>query len=198
MRYPLLALAGLLVAASAAAGGGTPDVDAESLQMMFEFNGLSQFELDTYAGGLGVRYFLDDDGLASRISVNAAYRTDEEDGDKQTVSLIGGSMLIEKFLNPQASVAPFVGIGFAYFYSSDKQPTSEGELKKKTNIIEVPLVAGFQWWFTQALALGGEYRWAIIRYTSDSYELGGYGIGDSEGFSTGIYAASVFLSVALK
>jgi hypothetical protein len=198
MRYALMAGVFMLFAASAACAGGTPDTDAESLQMVFEFNGLSQFELDTYAGGLGMRYFLDDEGLATRISFNAGYSTDEKDGDKNTVSLVGGSMLLEKFLNPHASVAPFVGIGFAYFYTSDKRPTDEGELKVTSNIIEVPLVAGFQWWFTDALALGGEYRWGIIRYTSDKYELGGYGIGDGESFSTGIYAASVFLSVVLR
>lgn len=198
MRYALLAGICLVMLASAAGAGGTPDTDDESLQLVFEFNGLGQFELDTYGGGMGLRYFIDDDGLAGRISLNAGYRTDEQDGDKETVSLFGGSLLIEKFLNPLSSVAPYVGIGFAYFYTSEKEPTGEGDLEVKSHIIGVPLVAGFQWWFTDALSLGGEYRWSIIRYTSDRTELGGYGIGEGESFGTGIYAASVFLSVVLQ
>jgi hypothetical protein len=198
MKYALIAVTCLLLLTSLAHAGGTPDTDEESMQLMFEFNGLGQLGLDTYGGGLGLRYFIDNDGLAGRLSLNAGYRTDEEDGDKTTRSLIGGSFIIEKFLNPQSSVSPFVGIGVAYFYSTEKEPTDEGELEVKTSTIEVPLVAGFQWWFTDALALGGEYRWGIIRYISDKYTLGGYGIGESSTFKTGIYAASVFLSVVLR
>ena len=197
MRYALLAGTCLFLIASTAAAGGTPDTDAESMQWMFEFNGLSHLDLDTYAGGMGLRYFIDDDGLAARLSFNAGYRTDEEDGDKQTVSLIGGSIIIEKFLNPISSVAPYLGIGFGIFYSTDSKPTDEGELKVSTTTLEVPAVAGFQWWFTDALALGGEYRWAI-RYITDKYKLGEYSIGDSQDFATGMYAASVFLSVSLR
>lgn len=197
MKYALLAGTCLFILVSTVFAGGTPDTDEESLQWLFEFNGLSRLELDTYAGGLGVRYFIDDDGLAGRISLNAAYRTDEEGDDKRTISLIGGSIIIEKFLNAQSSVAPYVGIGFGFFHSGDKKPTDEGELKTSTITMEVPAVAGFQWWFTDALALGGEYRWSV-RYIKDTYELGGYSIGEHSTFKTGMYAASVFLSVNLR
>jgi hypothetical protein len=197
MRHAPLAVICLALLTSAAAAGGTPDTDEGSLQMLFEFNGLTALDLEVYAGGLGMRYFLDDEGLAFRFSVNAGYRTDEEDEDKETLSLIGGSILIEKFLEPISSVAPYGGIGFAGFYSSLKEPTEEGELKTTKYIIEVPAVAGFQWWFTEAVALGGEYRLAL-RYIRNKYFLRDQGIGDDTDFAVGIYAASVFLTVSIQ
>ena len=194
MRRYIFAGTCLLLMTSAALAGGVPDIDDGSQQLVFELNGLGGLGLDTYAGGFGMRVFLDDEGLAGRGSFNAAYRTDEEDGDKSTFSLIGGSIIIEKFLEPLSSVAPYVGIGMGYFYSKDKEPTDEGELAVTSSFLEVPAVAGFQWYFTDALAIGCEYRWAI-RYITDEATLGGYGIGKSTGFETGIYAASIFLTV---
>ncbi|MGD9402827.1 MAG: hypothetical protein PVF95_11225 [bacterium] len=197
MRYALLTIFCFALATSAALAGGTPDTDDESLQMLFEFNGLSSMGLDVYAGGLGLRYFIDDEGLACRFSLNAGYRTDEEDSDKHTVSLIGGSILIEKFFESVSSVAPYVGIGFAGFYHSEKWPTEEGERKTNKTFLEIPGVAGFQWWFTDALAVGGEYRLAL-RYISTKDYLRDQSISDGEEMNVGFYAASVFLTVAIK
>jgi hypothetical protein len=197
MRHGLLAVMCIALLAPAALAGGTPDTDDESLQMLFEFNGLSMMDLGVYAGGLGIRYFIDDEGLACRFSLNAGYRTDEEDGDKETLSLIGGTILIEKFLEPISSVAPYVGIGFAGFYSSLKEPSDEGELKTTRQILEVPGVGGFQWWFTDALALGGEYRLAL-RYIRTKDYLRDEQYGEGTDFKVGFYAASVFLTVAIR
>jgi hypothetical protein len=194
MRCALPAAACLLLAASLASAGGVPDTDDGSQQWIFEFNGLGDLGLDTYAGGFGMRLFLDDQGLAGRGSFNAAYRTDEENGDKSTFSLIGGSIIIEKFLEPVSSVSPYAGIGFGYFYSKNKQPTAEGDFEVTSNILEVPAVVGFQWYFTEAVGIGGEYRLAL-RYITEEGTLSGYGIGESTKLETGIYAASIFLTL---
>lgn len=194
MRFALQIAACLLLFASPALAGGVPDTDDGSQQWIFEFNGLGDLGLDTYAGGFGMRLFLDDEGLAGRGSFNAAYRTDEEDGDKNTFSLIGGSIIIEKFLEPISSVSPYAGIGFGYFYSKDKQPTTEGDFELTKSILEVPAVVGFQWYFTDAVGIGGEYRLAL-RYITTEGTLAGYSIGKITEFETGIYAASIFLTV---
>jgi opacity protein-like surface antigen len=196
MRSGSVALVCFLLLASAVMAGGSPHFNSGMRQIIFEFNGLGTMGLDTYAGGLGMRIFLNDEGMAGRGSVNAGYRTEEENSDKTTVSLIGGSLLLEKFVDPIGSVAPYLGIGAGYFYSTQKQPTTDGEAKTTRAILEVPAVAGFQWWFTDGVSLGGEYRCGI-RYTRDKYYLEGFGIGDSESFSTGFYAASVFLTILI-
>ena len=64
------------------------------------------------------------------------------------------------------------------------------------NFLEVPAVAGFQWYFSEGLCIGGEYRWAI-RYITRKYNRDGRTAQERQIFQTGIYAATLFLSFDL-
>ena len=204
MRVPLLIGLCVVMAASAAFAGGTPNTGMGAKQMVFEFNGLSYLGLSPYAGGFGFRYFYADD-TGIRGSLNFAYGKDEDKSGDVTVdesmTLIGASLIWEKYMAAIASVAPYMGIGIGYYYQkeecNDFAETFAQELVKEettTNILEIPLVAGFQWYFTEAISLGGEYRLSY-RYESGETKWDGEKAYDTTMSAFGFYAASVFFSV---
>jgi hypothetical protein len=203
MRSGLLVALCVLLLASTAWAGGVPKVKDGDMQLVFEFNGLSLLNLDTYAGGVGFRYFYYDE-FAFRGSFNFAYgknsnNTNDEDSSR---TWIGGTFIVEKYMIPVASVAPYIGGGFGYYWNREWHPSGTGTSKRDISttekIIEVPLVAGFQWYFTDALSLGGEYRLAM-RYISSKTvnedQEGGTPLAESTTTRFGFSAVSVFLSV---
>jgi hypothetical protein len=189
--------------ASATLAGGIPKVKDGDVQLVFEFNGLSLLSLDTYAGGVGFRYFYYDE-FAFRGSFNFAYAQEKENTTDQDTSRtwIGGTFIVEKYVIPQSSVAPYLGGGFGYYWNREWHKSGSGSsrhtISTTDKIIEVPLVAGFQWYFANAWSLGGEYRLAL-RYISsetvDEDQEGGTLLAESTTTRFGFTAASVFLSV---
>jgi outer membrane protein W len=201
MRVPLLIGLCIVVAASAAFAGGTPNTGMGAKQMVFEFSGLSTLGLSPYGGGFGFRYFYADD-TAIRGSVNFAYSKDEDkSGDttlEDTTTMIGASLVWERYMAAIASVAPYMGIGVGYFYEKETQPGTglfaDSDYETTNNILQIPLVAGFQWYFTQAMSLGGEYRLSF-RYETGETTHGGETLYDTTTTAFGFSAASVFFSV---
>ena len=205
MRVPLLIGLCVVMAASAAFAGGTPNTGMGAKQMVFEFSGLSSLGLLPYAGGFGFRYFYADD-TGIRGSLNFAYGKDEDkSGDvsvEETHTLIGATLVWEKYMAAIASVAPYMGIGFGYYYEKWDEPgtgtltlaADETTLETTNNILQIPLVAGFQWYFTEAISLGGEYRLSY-RYETGETTLDGEKLYDTTTSMFGFSAASVFFSV---
>jgi len=204
MRVPLLIGLCVVLAASAAFAGGTPNTGMGAKQMVFEFSGLSNLGLSPYAGGFGFRYFYADD-TGIRGSLNFAYDSDEDKvGDvtvDESMTLIGATLIWEKYMAAIASVAPYMGIGIGYYYQKDESNDvvfrfADEMLKTEvtSNIIVIPLVAGFQWYFTEALSLGGEYRLSY-RYESGETSYDGEKAFESTASAFGFSAASVFFSV---
>ncbi len=203
MRSGLLIALCILMLASATLAGGIPKVKDGDVQLVFEFNGLSLLSLDTYAGGVGFRYFYYDE-FAFRGSFNFAYAQEKENTTDQDTSRtwIGGTFIVEKYVIPQSSVAPYLGGGFGYYWNREWHKSGSGSsrhtISTTDKIIEVPLVAGFQWYFANAWSLGGEYRLAL-RYISsetvDEDQEGGTLLAESTTTRFGFTAASVFLSV---
>jgi len=68
-----------LLTASAACAGGIPKVYDGDMALVFEFNGLGAMGMDTYAGGVGFRYFYYDE-FAFRGSFNLAYWSWDDEG----------------------------------------------------------------------------------------------------------------------
>jgi hypothetical protein len=94
-----------------------------------------------------------------------------------------------------------MGIGIGYYYQKDESdsPTStfmDEHMKTEVsnNIIQIPLVAGFQWYFTEAISLGGEYRLSY-RYESGETKYDGEKAFETTKSMFGFSAASVFFSV---
>ncbi len=201
MRVPLLIGLCIVVAASAAFAGGTPNTGMGAKQLVFEFSGLSNLGLSPYAGGFGFRYFYADD-TAIRGSLRFAYAKDTDEADlEETTTSFGATVVWERYMAAIASVAPYMGIGVGYYYTKVESDVpvlvfadDTVKAEETTNTLIIPLVVGFQWYFTEAISLGGEYR---LSYTYDSGEVtvDGNKLGDTSGSAFGFSAASVFFSV---
>ncbi len=203
MRSGLLVALCVLITASAAWAENIPRIRDGDLQLVFEFNGLSLLDLNTYAGGVGLRYFYYDE-FAFRGSFNFAYaRAEEKIQDIDTSrTWIGGTFLIEKYLEPIASIAPYLGGGFGYYWNREWHPDGVVEpswdISTTERIIEVPLVGGLQWYFANAMSLGGEYRLAL-RYVNSQVKRerqeGSELLAERTYTRFGFTAVSLFLSV---
>jgi outer membrane protein W len=216
MRFliPLLILVCLLTMCTAAFAGGTPMTDAGSKQMVFRFSGLSNLGLapyrtDTHGAGLGFRYFFND-GLALRKGIYLGWEKDKTEApsdsyeDAEDTDLtVSVSAMVEKYMASIHSVAPYIGLGVGYTYDkSESQPIRPtGDLRKDTmtnNYIDFMGAAGFQWYFTDAMSLGGEYVGAFSYSSREDKETDPDGdTMTTKGTSTEFYwyAGSVYLSV---
>lgn|GEM_PF-1262326 len=193
-----------LLTASAACAGGIPKVYDGDMALVFEFNGLGAMGMDTYAGGVGFRYFYYDE-FAFRGSFNLAYWSWDDEGAGRDTSraYIGGTFIIERYMDPIGSLAPYLGGGIGHFWNREWHPTLDpGEPKRDISttdhIVEMPLVGGFQWFFADALSLGGEYRLAFRYIKSDTHREGAYDRHFQYGSTRtafGFTAVSVFLSL---
>jgi hypothetical protein len=206
MRSGLLIAFLVIVLASATWAEGIPKVRDGDMQLVFEFNGLSLLDLNTYAGGVGFRYFYYDE-FAFRGSFNFAYGklTEKVSGADTSRTWIGGTFIVEKYLIPISSVAPYIGGGLGYYWNREWHPQEsigfsapKRDLSTTSTIFEVPLVGGFQWYFANAFSLGGEYRLAY-RYTKEKTQIedqeGEIPVSECTHSSFGFSAVSVFLSV---
>jgi hypothetical protein len=134
----------------------------------------------TCNGGFGIRYFLNDD-RAIRFGVNLAYGGDTwkdeygEGHDKKVSCLeFGFDLWYEKYFPHIHSVAPYMAFGFGYTYASHELKGSESCDDSKRafsgSYLDLMGALGFQWYFTNAMSLGGEYRVAYM-YQSGKCEI---------------------------
>jgi len=212
-----------------ALAGGTPMTAKGDRQMVFLFSGLSRMTLSPYfhadgfaaecfdgegencyedcypcGGGLGFRYFLNDD-RAIRFGVNIAVGSwEEKDVWEQTCMEFGFSLIYEKYLPHIHSIAPYIGagIGFTHAKVDYTEPAVDTSLEWKEeasgNAFHMMGVLGFQWYFTDGMSLGGEYR-PGFHYESgeETFTYDGEETGKNEfsGYALNHRAASVFLGV---
>jgi opacity protein-like surface antigen len=197
MRVPLLIGLCVVLAASAAFAGGIPNTGMGAKQMVFQFSGLSWLGLEPYAGGFGFRYFYADD-TAIRGSLNFGYGKDEttvgDTKEEETFTEIGAALVWEKYMAAIASVAPYMGIGLGYNYSKSEEPVGAVKEETTANELFIPLVAGFQWYFTESISLGGEYRLSYA-YVSGETKEDGTKVEETTISAFGFDTASVFFSV---
>ena len=208
--------------------GGTPMTAKGDKQLVFRFDGLCDMHLMPYfhaggfpmecfyddydddycyedcypcGGGLGFRYFLNDDA-AVRVGVNIAIGSWEvKDSWEQSCMEFGLSLIYEKYLPHIHSIAPYIGAGVGFTRSSmdyeELETTTDYKEEVSGNIIHVMAVAGFQWYFTDGMSLGGEYRPGFTYETGEATVT----IGDNEmkgeisGYALNHRAASLFLGV---
>jgi hypothetical protein len=130
---------------------------------------------DPCGGGIGFRYFINDD-RAVRAGVNIAYGSvkDELADEDGSCLEFGASVIYERYLPVIHSVAPYLGGGLRFSYAS-AEATYEGTtiMEGTGTFIDVMGVAGFQWYFTDALSLGGEYRGMLSYETVETKEWDG-------------------------
>ncbi|MFZ1947850.1 MAG: hypothetical protein WAW06_09930 [bacterium] len=217
MKKASLAVVIVCLIAGAAFAGGTPNTATCTKQLVFHFSGLSDLGLSSYrfswlddvfddydlsdygyGGGMGFRYFFGE-GMAVRPSVNLSYIKLELPDESSytdpeiTATNYGFSVIVEKYLPPIHSIAPYVGAGAGYDRYKYEQSYQVDEVTVSAdltvNSIDLKGVVGFQWYFTEAMSLGGEYVGAFTHATSDEADI------TLNAFRW--RAASVFLSVEL-
>ncbi len=193
--YPIIiAVLALCVFAGSVYAGGEPMTSKGDKQLVFRFEGLSYLGLNSYhrdagaicydddcyacGGGFGMRYFIDD-GRAIRFGINLAYGADKwadyyDEGDEKwdrEISCLefGFEAWYEKYFPVIHSIAPYMGFGFGYTYGSYEEKGNWGCAKATDtttlSYFDVMGALGFQWYFTQGMSLGGEYR---VGYTYSS------------------------------
>jgi opacity protein-like surface antigen len=153
-------------------------------------------------GGLGYRYFLNDDA-AIRVGANIAlasvtlkHPTDDYE-NKYTCNEYGISLVYEKYMPAVYGIAPYVGAGAAFTYSKAKyEPGQEGEddTELTGNGFDVMTVVGFQWYLTEGMSLGGEYETAF-NYETGTYKIDTEKVAEWNGYAFNHRAASFFLGV---
>jgi len=218
---PVLAVVVLTcMLAGVALAGGTPMTSKGDRQLVFLFDGLCDMRLMPYfqahglpeecyddydydecdcwpcGGGLGFRYFLND-GKAIRVGVNIAIGSWEvKDAWEQSCTEFGLSLIYEKYLPHIHSVAPYLGagVGFVYAKGDEKWNDGEDEWECSSNIFSVMGVAGFQWYFTEGMSLGGEYR-PGFHFESGEETENGDTVRETSGYALNHRTASVFLGV---
>jgi hypothetical protein len=200
LTLALVVIVATALVTGAALAGGMPMTDAGSKQIVFGFTGLDNLGLNPYSYDshpqLAFRYFLND-GMAVRPGVYIGYdKTTDEQTDVETTGMdLALSAVIEKYLPSVHSVAPYIGIGAGFGYNKD-ETTNSSEVTTTGTSIDVLGVAGFQWYFTDALSLGGEYVGAF-RHSSSKTEVDGDTTSETSMMKFYWYAASVYLSVNL-
>lgn len=195
--------------------GGTPKTDDGTAELVFMFDGLSDLDLRPVAGGIDIRYYFRD-GMAIRSGLGFAYDAvtntsqnmfyyDEEFDQFE----IGLSVFIEKHFPTIHSITPYCGLGTRVSRASQDwkkpsyRPSGEQEREKMAIwVFESSGTAGFQWFFTEGMSLGGEYRISLSWEYLTAEETDSAGdtetTGESKSHSLGFNTASMFLSVRLR
>jgi hypothetical protein len=221
---PVLAVLLICLIAGSALAGGTPMTNKGNKQLVFLFDGLSNLRLRSYfhpggfpeecyygcndyddcecwpcGGGLGFRYFINDN-RAVRVGVNVAIGSWEiKDHWEETCTEFGLSLLYEKYLPHIHSVAPYLGAGCGFAYAKGKWTETDDDYEEEctATVFRVMGVAGFQWYFTEGLSLGGEYR-PTFGYETGEVTVDGDTVHETSGYALNHRTASVFLGVHLK
>ncbi|HET6402033.1 MAG TPA: hypothetical protein VFH95_11620 [Candidatus Kapabacteria bacterium] len=124
----------------------------------FGFQGPS---IGPLTSGVGAKYYISDD-LALRIlaglnTTSGSPDVPDSTSAKQSSTDFGIGVGIEKHFRPLYSTSPYVGAQVS-FGSSSTDNGQSGELEEKTSssTFNVGLLAGFDWFMTKGMALGGE------------------------------------------
>ena len=143
-----------------------------SAAMMFTFQGFGSFGIASPVIGMpngvpvfgaGIKYFISDD-MALRIGLGLATQSADTTEQGPSNGFLGYkytnyglSVGVEMHRSPLWSVSPYWGAQINYSGSTyDNNRTGVFLSKQQRNIFGVGVFAGFDWFFTHALALGAE------------------------------------------
>jgi opacity protein-like surface antigen len=178
------------------------DTKAGTKAVVFQFSGLSNLGVSEYMGGIGMRYYIQDD-LALRPGINIGIGTakdKQQDPERKTTdTTFGLNLTLEKHMAGAASISPYIGARAGFDYSKDKNEQGDNESTDKRTGFGVAGVLGFEWGFTESLTLGGEYALGVRSGSREVEVKTGSTTEttrDESSMDFGISTASVFLSVA--
>jgi outer membrane protein W len=145
-----------------------------SAAMMFTLGGIGTFGIGGPSvgpvGGAGMKYFFSDDmalrvliGFSNSSSGADSTFTGTQNTGKEVSTNLGIGAGVEWHFRPLYSTTPYVGAQLTFATQSRTNTTGFGttakpdvDVKNSQTDIGVGLFAGFDWFFTRGLALGGE------------------------------------------
>ena len=210
MKRCLIVACLLMLVASSVAGAATKG----SNELLFGFNGLSNLNASTFDGGIGVRHYVSDN-MAYRPSVTLGFGSTKTDGvggftdHKFTNNNIGISLAMEKHSGSSKTLSPYIGAGVGLTTFSNKEefthaaaPATGTPLSTTDSGMSYGVfgLAGFQWFFTENISLGGEYQLGFSggsQKTEDKDQGQPTTTAKGSGFNLGLGTAQLSLSVAL-
>jgi hypothetical protein len=152
-----------------------PNTKAGSAAWLFTINGLGNFGLGGFTIGPAAApvmaagwkwYFADDMALRALLGFNTTSSGDEDPtkspNGKNSSTAFGIGVGVEMHTHAVYSTSPYFGAQLTFASSStDKKITPTGgtttETKTSASTFGLGVLAGFDWYFTRGIAIGGEY-----------------------------------------
>ncbi len=138
--------------------------------VLFNFNGLSALNLTAYQGGLGGKYFIEDN-LAVRgmllfgMNNQTTGGTPEITNDNMTFGISAG---IEDHLPLTSQISPYVGGVLSFQTTAGTTNSGIGISKTTTTVFGLGAVGGIEYFFNQNLSLSAEYQFGFNSTNSTS------------------------------
>jgi hypothetical protein len=167
-----------------------PDTKAGSAAFMFTFSGFGSFGFNgfpienfsltaasetlnaTLFGGGGKWYFMDDIALRGLFGVMTQSKGNVDTGGKTSSVMYGFSGGVEKHFDAIGSASPYIGAQISFAYASlDNQKSVNNqtiENKETASTFGIGPFIGFDWYFTNGLAVGGEF---MLGYSTTSTSI---------------------------
>ncbi|MBD3348122.1 MAG: outer membrane beta-barrel protein [Candidatus Eisenbacteria bacterium] len=213
----LVFVAAFMLVAGVALGAEVPTMKGDKA-MVFMFDGLDDLDLDSYAGGIGMRYYFGDYmAIRGGVMFDMYSETEEPCSDapdgypdyEYSSSAYGIELVFEKHLEGcSPSVSPYFGVGgyFRMMSSEEKDPTATEDgygtdvCTEDYTYLGLFGALGFEWAFTDCMTLGGEYTVGFQSMSGEEETDYAYEGVDTEtceesGSWMGFDEASVYLSV---
>ncbi|MFI5264019.1 MAG: hypothetical protein ACHQM6_05855, partial [Candidatus Kapaibacterium sp.] len=189
-----------------------PNTKAGSAAWMFSFGGLSTLGLNSFAinnnftsGGVaaaGWKYYLSDD-MALRALLGFTTGSSGADtlpGGHNSATAFGIGVGIELHTHAVYSTSPYFGAQVSFGMGSNDQTFKAGtETKTSGSSFGIGVLAGFDWYFTKGIAVGGEYMLGFSSASSSTTITPNGGsaktVDNPSSTSIGISSASVHLIV---
>lgn len=186
--------------------------------LVFQWSGLSNLNVGTYKGGVGVRHYLQD-GLAIRPGVQLGVSSEKDESqdpnmtdDKYSEVALGLDVVLEKHKDIGInSLSPWIGVGagFSLFSSTDEPSVASssppnGTLTKTEESFfgfRAYVGAGFEASVADGVTLGANYQAGVSISSGEEKETrAGQGTNTTSkgsAFGFGFNAMSLYLSVRI-
>ncbi|MEP7235729.1 MAG: OmpW family outer membrane protein [Ignavibacteriota bacterium] len=154
------------------AGIGTFGLGTEPIgtaTQMVTQNGVTFTANNQTIGGLGLKYYIADD---MALKVLLAFGT-TSNGDTATrafsTSQFGIAAIFEYHMRPLYSTSPYIGGGVRFGTASQTAASgTTSEVKASGTVLNIGIVAGFDWFFTKGIAIGAEYGLGFTTWSSST------------------------------
>ncbi len=211
MKKVTLILLAVVFAASLGFAG-EPKTKMGDEALLFSLSGLSNLGVWTYGGGLGMKYYFQDD-MAFRgslgFNLNSSTQKDPataNPGPDHKITNLGFSLMpgIQYNLSSNGPVVAFVGGAASFSWSSNTHENMGYVAGTKTvassTAFGIGAFAGFEWFAWDNISLGGEYNFMLnigssstentaggVTAKTDGPSTLGLGIGSSGALTAAVY-----------